>query len=331
MIDFNNLFKDLEGERYVSPVGRDYFLGCSIPDYNNYRLAKDLDNFPCLLISSNETSVSKYYVSIKLEHFFVLYDVKCKIISNNNIETNNFNIICCADKDPQVQEYFLRICSALLPILGYNPTKLEISKVIDKLLNLFRTLNESPKKTIQGLWAELFLISQSRKPGLLIESWHQSPQDKYDFCNGNERIEVKSTASERRCHHFSYSQLNPEIKLNLIVASVFVKRLASGLSVIELMDKIKNQISQNAELTFIVDQVIGLTLGNNLRSAYLEKFDQNEAINTLKLYDVNLIPNLSVIVPKEISDIHFKVDLTNIPPINEYYPKQFVSIIKAIL
>ena len=63
-------------------------------------------------------------------------------------------------------------------------------------------------------------------------SWHTSPNDKFDFNDGKDKIEVKSTKTVRRVHKFSLEQLHPNINSNLIIASVFVIETGHGKTIL---------------------------------------------------------------------------------------------------
>jgi UDP-3-O-[3-hydroxymyristoyl] N-acetylglucosamine deacetylase/3-hydroxyacyl-[acyl-carrier-protein] dehydratase len=91
-----------------------------------------------------------------------------------------------------LQEYFLKIVFVLLRNLSDKPLLKDLKIEIDKLINLFSKFTKPPLKTIQGLWAELLIIEQSKNPDYLIQSWHNSSSDKYDFNDGIDKIEVKS-------------------------------------------------------------------------------------------------------------------------------------------
>lgn len=65
--------------------------------------------------------------------------------------------------------------------------------------------------SIQGLWAELFVISIASNPEYLLKAWHSSLNDVYDFNDGIDKIEVKSTSKSHRIHKFSYDQLSPTV------------------------------------------------------------------------------------------------------------------------
>ena len=87
----------------------------------------------------------------------------------------------------------------------------------------------------------MLLIEQSKNPTKIARAWHSQPNSKYDFNLGGEKIEVKSTQSENRIHHFSLDQLNPSPNSKLIICSVIVRESAqgeNGFSVFDLYDKI---------------------------------------------------------------------------------------------
>ena len=95
-------------------------------------------------------------------------------------------------------------------------------QTVDKFIELFKAIKEPPKKSIQGLWSELFLIEQSANPEKIISAWHSIPEEKFDFSFDKLRIEVKSSVTESRTHHFSLAQLNPVDNTEIIIASILL-------------------------------------------------------------------------------------------------------------
>lgn len=72
---------------------------------------------------------------------------------------------------------------------------------MNQLIELFRAIAKPARKSLQGLWAELFLISQACQPAILVDAWHTAPEDSYDFAVDNQRIEVKSFSGQICQHH----------------------------------------------------------------------------------------------------------------------------------
>jgi len=55
----------------------------------------------------------------------------------------------------------------------------------------------------------MVLINNAQNSQTLFNCWHSIPEEKFDFSFDKLRIEVKSSATESRTHHFSSTQLNP--------------------------------------------------------------------------------------------------------------------------
>ena len=312
MIKLTDLYKQLNQLSNTKPEKGVRFSACLIPGYKKHRLAKDVNGYPCLLIATKDSARNRP-IPVKLEHLRVLYDVDCRINHNGLLEENRFTVICCTDQDSQMQDYFLRISGTIISAVGNAPTHAKVSKAVDNLVELFRVIMESPKKSVQGLWAELLIIALSKNPTELVEAWHHSPNDKYDFSLGNQRVEVKSCTSKLRQHHFSLEQLRPINDIEVLVASILVERSATGTSLAELADKIRSKLSKQPELLLYLDQIIGVTLGNGWKSASEDRFDLQLGKKSLQFFLSKEIPCVEAKLPKQVSDVHFKVDFTDIP------------------
>ncbi len=330
MINLIELYKKLKKPEGLPSNDSPAFSAIPITNYPKHRLAKDSSNFPCLLIAPEEAVYANRPAPIRLEHLMVLFDVDCKISHNGQYEKNKFTVICCSDPDQQMQDYFLRIGGTIISLLGKNPSRYDISKSVDKLVELFRSISKAPRKSVQGLWSELFIIHQSTNPAELVNAWHQSPMDKYDFNADNQRIEVKSATSRLRQHYFSLEQLSTPDDIDVTVASLFVERVGTGVSIIELTEDIRLKINQKPDLLLYLDQVIGLTLGNNWQSAGKDKFDYKLAKKSLFFYSIKDIPKIECELPKEISNVHFMADLTNIKGMDKKSMKSKDGIFKAV-
>ena len=97
-------------------------------------------------------------------------------------------------------------------------------------------------KTIQGLWAEMLIIEQSKNPEYLIRSWHSSPNSKFDFNDGQNKLEIKSTSQTKRIHSFSYEQTIPNPNSKLLIASIKVIETGVGKSILDLRDNICKKV-----------------------------------------------------------------------------------------
>jgi len=291
------------------------FSAQPIPGYERHRLAKDAHDTPSLLISVTDTSGSERPVPIKLEHLTVQYDVDCRISrSDGSIEEDRFTVVRCTGLDKALHTYFLRSIGAIVISLGMTPSRLDVAHAIKNLTTLFRAMTEKPRKSVQGLWAELLLIARAYDAAAMVAAWHVTSEDRYDFSSGNQRIEVKSTSARVRQHYFTLEQLCPPTDTTLLIASLFVGYAGAGTSVMELAEQIRSRVSDNPDLLLHVDQIISLTLGENWRDALEARFDVELAEDSLAFFEVSAIPMVGRDLPPGVSSVSFKSDLSGCPP-----------------
>ena len=94
------------------------------------------------------------------------------------------------------------------------------SKQKFKANRTIQSFNRPPRKTIQGLWAELFIIERANNPEYLIQSWHSSSEDKFDFNDGQDKIEVKAQQMSVVFIDFPLNNLIQIRTLILLIVSV---------------------------------------------------------------------------------------------------------------
>lgn len=293
------------------------FSAQPVPGYEQHRLAKDAHNTPTLLIAVTGAAGKDRSIPIKLENLTVQYDMHCRVSrSDGNIEEGLFTVVRCTGRDEALHIYFLRCIGALIISLGMTPSRLDVAHTIKNLTTLFRAMTEKPRKSVQGLWAELLLIARAPDTAAAVSAWHITPGDRYDFNAGNQRIEVKSTSMRVRQHYFSLEQLCPPTQTTLLIASLFVEYAGAGTSIMELAERIRTRISNHPDLLLHIDQIISLTLGENWRDALEARFDVELAEESLAFFDINAIPTVDRILPLGVSDVRFKSDLTNSPSLN---------------
>lgn len=331
MIDLNELYQKVNTSPNIKTENSNYYIACPIPGYPKHKLARDMQSNPCLLISTDSLKEPTRPAPIKLKHLSVLFDVECKVFHDGSFEKNRFTVICCTEQDQVMRNYFLRISSTIISAIGKKPSRAEIFNAVDKLIELFRTLSQAPRKSVQGLWAELFLISLSPNPESLITAWHQSPLDKYDFNADDQRIEVKSNTSGKRIHHFSLEQLKPTTEIKVLIASVFVERVGTGMSIMELSELVRSRIDSNSDLLFYLERIIGLTLGKEWQSAATDRFDYNLAKRSLMYYLSDDIPCITSEIPKGVSEVHFVANLEAAQTVDKKTLNSSGGIFKAAL
>ena len=248
MLNLIELFQSIEPIAATDDEHR--FSAISISDYESHRLGKDAQGRPLLLIAVLDVPSPKQTPPVDLEHLRVLYNQACRVSrSDGAFEEGRFAIIHCTGEDPTLQTYFLRIASVILVSFKEQATQSDVAQTIDRLIELFRAMTQPARKSVQGLWAELFLIAQSRQPAILVDAWHTLPEDRYDFAMEDQRIEVKSFSGSIRQHHFSLEQLHAPEGVKTLVASMCVERSQVGESIIDLREKIQTHLGSDSNFT----------------------------------------------------------------------------------
>ena len=230
------------------------------------QIGKSTAGYPALLIAVQPAPARDRPAPIVLEHVRVQHDVDCIVHRPDGTEeTSRFTLILCTCSDRLMQEYFLRTVSSVVFGLYNVPSQGDVVQAINTLVELFRSMTQAPRKSVQGLWAELLVIAEAPEPAELIQFWHSLPEDRYDLTAGIQRVEVKSTTGRVRSHHFSLDQVRPPLGTRVLVASLFAESAAGGTSVLELFEEIRAHAAGDMTSLLHLDRVLRLSLGNAWR------------------------------------------------------------------
>ncbi len=287
-----------------------------IPEYPNFRIAIDIEGNAVLLLSVLDRIKDLNFKNYRLKHLTLEQNLECKIIENAKTKIQLFTVLTFHSSDRNLQEYFLRISETLLKTIGLYPSQQQITNSLKKFVEVFKTLTDSPTKTINGLWSELFLIEISNNPKSLIDYWHNLPEEKFDFNAGQERIEVKSSSNFERSHIFSAEQLNPPSGTQVLIASIFLKQTNSGRNIQDLIDNIVEKVNDSLEYIDKLNSIVIKTLGNSLEHSINLKYDYEIAKQSLQFYahqDIDKIEKIHI--PNNVSNVKYKSDLSSISPV----------------
>ena len=284
------------------------FLAAAIPFVQNHMVAKDHSGRPSLLlfVDRGETRTPP---PLFLRHIEVHHDVQCQILSPTDTRTAIVTIVICRSSTHQLQELFLQMTVPFLHMLAGMPSRREVVEAISQIVELFRAMERPARKSIVGLWAELFLMDQASDVSLLLRCWHNHSEDRYDFNQGDQRIEVKATGTRVRRHHFRHEQLLPPLGTELFIASVFVESSGGGHSITDLIQSIKER-TFHPDLQRRLQKLVVEALGEDLEDALDSRFDYELALHSISFYTHTSIPSICPPVPGAISEIQFVSDLS---------------------
>lgn len=325
--DLVQLFDGLPAPTSDSGTGR--FCALSVPGYSSCAIGKDISGNPVLLIEADSGQPGTA-PPLVLEHLAVIHLVNCRVQSPNLATCDRMlSVIHCTGTDRALHEYFLRSLHPVIVSLPPKPSRQHISEAIERLIELFRKMAEAPRKTVAGLWAELFVIAQACDPARLLASWHAMPEERFDFALGTDRLDVKS-ASGVRAHHFSLEQIRPTTPVRVVIASLLIEQVVGGTSINDLVDAIRGRIADPC-LLIRLDSVVAQTLGQDWRAVQQVRFDLEQATHSLRFIEASTIPSVPVPVPAEVSAVSFRVDLTQHPLLFPNDLMQESELFRAVL
>lgn len=283
-----------------------------------HKIGSSIEGFPKFFVVTSDQMMMQ---NLNAELLSVEYNVLCNIIEGSNVLDNQyFTIITLRSDNEQLKKMFLDVFLMMLETLSPQPSNISLASKVESLLSIFAKLKHRPIHKLQGLWAELLLIEQSKEPAIVARAWHALPNSKYDFTMGGDKVEVKSTQSENRVHHFSLDQLNPSPNSRLIVCSIIVRESAQGakgLSVFDLYDRITRKVD-DIEVRMHISEIIADTLGSDFYVAQKKYFDYIEACDRLALFDYTNIPKIKKEdVPEHVSEIRFSSNLTHLTDVRD--------------
>lgn len=259
----------------------------------NHKLGVSKEGYPKFFMCTHDTTSTT--PNTTLDILSVEYSLSCTFVDDNDVEIpHHYTVITLRSVDQTLQEAFFDIMIMMFGRIAAIPSKREIAIEVENLISIFSAMTCPPRKKIQGLWTELLVIERSYMPETLIKAWHESPTSKYDFTMGRDKVEVKSTSSETRIHHFSLDQLCPSAHSRVIVASAIVRESAQskdGLSVRDLYDKICERVN-SVDARMHMTKVIAETIGTDMHQLNEVFFDYVEACDTLCYYDAKNVPGV---------------------------------------
>ena len=312
---YYELFKELSSP---DTNNENEFKSSLIPK-TNHRVAKNSKGLPSILINTkNDDSLVSNY---KGANILLRFKENCKI--HEEKKSAFFTILSCRSDDELTIKMFLDICETTIPQLKKDPSAKEIKNVTNTIIDLFRELSDK-KRSIIGLWGELFIIYSSSNIEKVLQAWHENPTDKYDFYDNNEALEVKCTTNTDRIHKFNHDQLLSEIKKHYIASIMVSENTIDGLSVLDLFENIKkNNLPVN--LLNKLQKNFYRVIGSNPKEDVNEiKFNINYSKKNLMYYELKNVTSLTN-SDDAITEISYKVDLSKKKNVDNLSENKFTS------
>jgi len=291
-----------------------YLIVDDFPGFNAHKIGFEPNSRFITVLITSENSESLIFNSGGGKYLLIQYDIECTIKSTSKgVEKNKtFSMLTLKSKDPDIEDYFIELCEIFIKRLGNKPKILEVKNQFEKLESIFIKLSKTSNKSILGLWGELFLIATANNSEYIINSWHKDANDKFDFNDGIDKLEVKTTTQNRRKHNFEIQQLKKYSNSLTIIASIITIETDNGKSIGNLLNQIKNKISLDLYEKLILKTFD--VIGDKINDIGNSKFDYKIAESEIKFYFSDDIPKPEII-PAEVFEVRFQTDLSNIKAI----------------
>jgi Putative PD-(D/E)XK family member, (DUF4420) len=273
-------------------------------------LAKDRFGAPVFLL--HDESNSTFTPGVTLKTIKVQYHVICQIETDKKKADGKFALIFCDANTPDLHELFTSCVAPALARLPESAQTSDIATLVAALLDLFRAMNAPGRKDIVGLWAELFVITLMKDTADAVRAWHANPYERFDFSSTRSVLEVKASHSSHRIHEFSLHQLQPPSGKRGGVVSLLLQSEADGIGVLDLAYQIEALLNGSIDLREKLWSNVVKALGSDFTGKLDHRFSLAVASKELRVLGMRDIPAPDQPTDTRISDIRFRVDLTNI-------------------
>lgn len=297
----------------ASPLPVDsHLIAVDFPGFPAHRIGKAADGSAVVLIRTRPGGGRRFLPPLATEFLRVTYSGPYSVrYESGSTEEGQFASLACVSSDAAIVRLFFTFVTGLLETLPPSPSVDETANMIRDVVQMFRALSLPASETVQGIWAELFIIATSRSKACMARAWHHLPSEISDFSAGGDRLEVKSSSRRRRLHHFSLKQLDPPVGARIWIASLFVERTAGGTSLATMLEMACAGL--HSADTARLHRVTAETLGAGLPSGLEMAFDLELARDSLQYFDATTLPRPLLPLPLEITELRFVADISRVP------------------
>lgn len=275
------------------------------------RVGRSSEGHPAVLISfARETGTSSNRTLATIQY---RPPASVEVVAAGQNRSARLAILECRTTDAELAAYFFRIVDSVLVSDGRTADEAHFEAALDAIVTLFRALQRPAQRSVQGLWAELAIITWSARPEVALASWHSDPHALHDFAAGSFRLEIKSTMKALREHSFLLDQLSSMSPGATLIGSLMLTEDPDGANLGDLLDAIRSRLRQGAESVVRLEVIVAESLGQAWHEARDVRFDAERARKSLRLYAVEDIPTVPQPLPAEVKDVRFVADLSTTP------------------
>lgn len=264
----------------------------------------------CVLVPTTGSSPGRH---LRLRNIEVRESVHWEVVSPDGPgEAVRGTLVVCRSEQAGMIRLFLGLVADAMATLGPRPAASDLSRWVVKAAELFSRLEKEGRRTMQGLWAELVVVSALPDLEVAVRRWHADPAERYDLTCGSFSIEVKSCADLDRVHHFSLDQLRPQPGAEVWIASVTARPEPLGQSVLDLVNAVEARIPTLEVRTKLRDVVFS-SAGSAIYDDDRYRFDEVAARGSLVLMNALSVPSVPGPLPPEVLGVQLRVMCKDVP------------------
>lgn len=304
--EFVNFSGLLEAIGPATSVG---YAARPVPHSELHFVGRGSDGCPVVMLGSRDTPHG-LAPSIRLSVIEVHFAVRCEVrLPDCELAMHRLSVIRCLSKDPELQRYFLKVCEALVKLIGGAPAFTQVTGALRRVVALFQQLNFPPRREVVGLYGELLLCLWAADVGEAVRAWRGDPSARFDFSADEARIDVKTSGRRARQHNFSLDQCRPPPGTVGVFASVLTEP-GNGLSLGQLVEEIEARLAGETILVLKLHELVSESLGGALIEGLKARYDDKAARASLRWYLTEDVPAPLGPIPSAVSDVRFQSDLT---------------------
>ena len=300
-------------EIFILNQNNEYFVNLDKNELlnKNVIVAENINGKLAILIKDLDSNPTSNYFSTD----YLLLKTCSKIYLNNEY-IGIYHIIICLSNESCIVNDFKNVFEILILKNSKRMTSFDVLNLFNSIDLIFKTTEEKENRELQiGLFGELITLKYLYNLGNvnIIDKWHTNFSLKHDIeLDKLNRIEIKTTTSEKRIHTFKHNQLTRR-DVKVFVVSCLLEISQIGLSLNELINEIIDLCCDINKINEL--QALKKKCGiNNENNGLI--FNEKLAYFNLKLYDSNDIPQIKENIPESITKISYDVDLTNVSNID---------------
>jgi len=273
----------------------------------NIVIGFDNENRRTLLIKNSVSSGENPI--FKTDYFLLKTNITILV---ENEEIGNYHILLCLMKDDVIVESFDRVCNYLFIKNNKALSIEEMLKLFNSIELVFKSTQEKDLRNTQiGAYGELFTLKFlfEKGYGKIANNWHTDIYLKHDIeINKKNRIEIKTTTSEKRIHRFRHDQIFRE-DINVFAVSILLEESEMGCSLYDLFIDVIGKFSDTEKIFSLEMLMKKCGVSKNMPGIVCNDSKTQEKI---KFFNAKYLPKFNIPEPDGVSGTSYDVDFANV-------------------